>query len=62
MVGYLLLALAIIAIFLAAKITRKETAENGSLTKKGIIQLVVLLAIVFFSVVTYVFVSPESWI
>lgn len=62
MVGYLLLALAIIAIILAVKITRKETTDNGRLTKKGIIQLVVLLAIVFFSVVTYVFVSPESWV
>lgn len=62
MVGYLLLALAVIAIILAVKITRKETTDNGRLTKKGIIQLVVLLAIVFFSVVTYVFVSPESWV
>lgn len=62
MAGYFSLTIAIIGLIAALIITRKDSAANNRLTKKGIYKLVAILAIVFFSVVTEVFLTPESWL
>lgn len=61
MEGYLILAITIVAMILALRITRKEGRENNGLSKKGIYKLLILLGIVFVSLVIIVFVTPESW-
>jgi len=59
--GYIILAVTIIALFIALGITRKEGKEHGGLSKKGIYKLLGLLGIVFVFLVIIVFLTPESW-
>lgn len=61
MIGYFSLGIAIVGLIIALMITRKDSAENGKLTKKGIYKLVLILTIVFFALVFQVFFTPESW-
>jgi hypothetical protein len=61
-IGYFSLVIAVIGLIAALIITRKEIASGNKLSKKGIYKLVIILVIVFFSVVTEVFLSPESWL
>ncbi|TKC14878.1 hypothetical protein [Robertmurraya kyonggiensis] len=61
MEGYFSLAVVIVGFIAAAIITRKDTAANKGLSKKGILRLSVVLVIVFIAVVTEVFLRPESW-
>lgn len=60
--GYFSFTVTIIGLIAALIITRKDTSANNKLTKKGILQLVLILTVVFLSVVTEVFLSPESWL
>lgn len=62
MTGYFSFTLVIIGLILALIITRKELSTNqNKFSKKGIYKLVLILTVIFFSVVTEVFFSPESW-
>ncbi|WP_077212896.1 hypothetical protein [Bacillus dakarensis] len=60
--GYISFTVTIIGLFGALIITRKNMTAHNRITKKGILQLVIILALVFLSVVTEVFLSPESWL
>lgn len=61
MAGYFLLLLTIIGLIVAVKIAVNDYSENGKLTKASITKLLILLAIVFFSIVIVVYFSPDSW-
>jgi hypothetical protein len=61
MEGYFSLAVAIIGIVIALFIARKDTADNNGFSKKGVIKLATVLALVFVTIVIEVFVTPESW-
>ncbi|MBP2241514.1 hypothetical protein J2Z40_002077 [Cytobacillus eiseniae] len=62
MIGYFSFTVVIIGLIAALVITRKESITHNKLTKKGMYKLGIILAVVFFSVVTEVFLTPESWL
>ena len=51
---YIILAVIIIGFLLSLVITRKNKDENNSLSKKGVMKLMVLFAMIFILVVIFV--------
>jgi ABC-type Co2+ transport system permease subunit len=61
MEGYFSLAVVIIGFIIALVVVRKDTADNNGFSKKGVIKLATVLALVFIAIVIEVFITPESW-